>query len=1015
MYTVTHLHSDYGNGIFIDSTTKYKQYIDYAASIGMKAIAFTEHGSVLSWVNKKNYCDKQGIKYIHGEEFYVTETLSEKIKDNYHCCLYAKNWNGVKELNKLSSAAFNRQDGHFYYVPRISIDELINTSDNIMVATACLGSILNKGNDNIKNRFIEFLQANAGRCFLEIQHHNIKEQIIYNQYLYKLSNDINVPLIIGTDTHSLNQELHEARHILQLSKHIELDDTLDPTFKTYDELIEAYKIQNSLPINVVIEALNNTNALADRVEPFELDTNPKYPVLFANSDEVFRNEINKGFVNRGCTMLPDETRQQYIDRVRYEYDVYKTNGAIDYMLLQKDIVDFCHKNNIYPGPSRGSVSGSLIAYLLGITEMDSIKWNLNFERFMHNERVSLADIDVDYPPSQRETVKQYIFNKPELYCCDIITHNTLALKGAIRDVGRALNMPLNTVNAICDNVEAKEDYYREKYPELFHYVDLLQGVIVSVGSHPCGSVVSPVSLDDNIGLCTTSANDYFVSQIDMKEIDGLNFVKLDLLGLDNIEIINKTCELAGINRLTPDNIDVEDIDVWNSIAENNLGIFQMESSFAADYIKRLFNPETIAKIKQQSPNMRYIDLFAMANGALRPGGASYRDKLANGEFNDNGHPILNEFFSDTMGFCTYQEGLLAFLHKFCGFTMGQADMVRRGLAKKIGTEEFIPQIKDGFIKTMQEQYNVQPEQSGKLIESFLQVVLDSADYLFSYNHSLPYSFIGYMCGYLRYYYPLEFLTTMLNINTGNQDKTAEIIKYANEHNITINPVQFRHSQAGYSYDKATNTIYKGMASIKFLNAQIAGELYELRNNSYDSFTDLLVDIAEKTSCDTRQVQILITLNFFSEFGKNAKLLEIYKKFTERYKKTYIQTTKAKRIAEIKEYELSLPDTGLKVREQIVYEQEYLGYIQATYPLIDPNYVVVLNIDTKYTPKLTVRVLNTGEEKMYKIYKNLFKDINQYDVLYIAKTISKPRVIKGEDGKWIEIGGYDEYVMDYIKQ
>ena len=349
---------------------------------------------------------------------------------------------------------------------------------------------------------------------------------------------------------------------------------------------------------------------------------------------------------------------------------------------------------------------------------------------MNPERVSLPDIDIDFPPSQREIVKQYIVNKPGIYCSDIVTFNTIALKGAIRDVGRSLEIPLSEVDKIAKNIEVDEDKYRKQYPELFKYVDLLNGVNVSVGSHPSGLLISPVTINDNIGTFTTSTSDYLISQINMKEVDSLNYVKLDLLGLDNIELINKTCEMANIERLTPDNVDPNNEDVWNSILESNLGVFQWESSFAFDYYKKLFSKETIKKIKQVAPNITYMDLFSMGNGALRPAGASYRESLSQGIFNDNGHEALNKFLESTLGYLVYQEQVIEFLNKFCGYTLSQADIVRRGFAKKTGTEKYIPQIKAGFIKTMKEKYNTTEQESEKLIEAFLKIIEDAGSTCF---------------------------------------------------------------------------------------------------------------------------------------------------------------------------------------------------------------------------------------------------------------------------------------------
>jgi DNA polymerase-3 subunit alpha len=577
-YTPYHVHSDLS---ILDSATKSKMYIEKVKELGIKAFGESNHGNIFNWVKRKQMTEEAGIKYIHAQEFYITETLQEKIRDNYHTILIAKNWEGVKELNKLSSVAYNRQDNHFYYDPRISIDELLSTSNNIIVTSACLASPLWKGKDkNIYNKYLQFFITNKHRCFLEIQYHNCNEQKEYNKQLYELHRKYDIPLIAGTDTHSINQDYAEARKILMQAKNIAFtnEDTFDLTFKSYDELVETFKEQNVLPMNIILEAIENTNVMADMIEEFTLDTTPKYPKLYDNSEEVFKQKIQKGIKKRSIDKLDEKTKQIYMNRINYEYEVYKKCGAIDYMLMQKDIIDWCHKNNIWQGYSRGSVSGSLVAYVLGITEADSIKYNLNFERFMNPERVSLPDIDVDYPPSQRDKVKKYVFNKPNIHCADIITFNTIALKGAIRDVARALKIPLNEVNYICNNIDKQEEEFRKLYPKLFKYVDLLNGVNTSVGFHPCGSITSPITLEDNIGLFTTSTDEYPISQINMKEIDSLNYVKLDLLALDNIEIINETCRLAGIERLTPDNVDTNDEKVWNSILESSLGIFQWEGN-----------------------------------------------------------------------------------------------------------------------------------------------------------------------------------------------------------------------------------------------------------------------------------------------------------------------------------------------------------------------------------------------------------------------------------------------------
>ena len=669
-YTVYHLHSMLSNGVTnIDSVTKYEEYVDYASSLDMKALAFSEHGSIFQWVKKKNYIESKGMKYIHAEEFYVTKSLEEKVRDNYHCILIARNYDGVKELNRLSSMSFNRSnvkcvnDGkdRFYYTPRITFDELINTTDNIIITSACLGGILNSKDNDIKTRFLKFMIKNKHRCFLEIQHHKVDEQIKYNKILYTISQKYDLKLVAGTDTHSLNDKHVKGRSILQKSKNVFFDneDGWDLTFKSYEELCNAYKEQNALPEEIYLAAIENTNLIADMVEPFELDYSYKYPHLWEEPEKLFKQKIKEGIVRRGVNNFPN--KQEYFDRIKYEMKAYKHNEAIDFMLLMEDICSWCSDNDIQIGYGRGSCNGSIIAWLLGITEMDSIKYGLNFDRFMNIERVSLSDIDTDFPPSRRDDVKNYIFNKVGLHCCDIITFNTIALKGSIRDVARALNIPLDIVGNICDNVEDNEEKYREEYPELFELVDIVNGTVVSVGSHPCGSVTCEFSLDDTMGLFTTSTSEYPISQINMKEIDSLNYVKLDLLALDTIELINETCKLAGIERLTPDNVDINDDKVWNSIRDDTTQIFQWEGT-GESYIKDLLSDNTINKFKEVNENVDKMTLLSIGNSAIRPAGASYREDLKNGVVRKTGSKAIDDFLSNTFGYLVFQCQIIEFLH-----------------------------------------------------------------------------------------------------------------------------------------------------------------------------------------------------------------------------------------------------------------------------------------------------------------------------------------------------------------
>ena len=1204
-YVVYHLHSDLSNGVTnIDSITKYNEYIDYAASLGMKAMAFSEHGCVFEYLKKKESIEKAGMKYIHAEEFYVTEKLwwydeneADKIaesylggdhieaqkaiedyilstrkqkRDNYHCVLIAKNYDGVLELNKLSTKAFNREDGHYYYTPRITFEELINTSDNIIICTACLASILASDNSYLKERFITFLTNNKYRCFLEIQHHNVQAQKDYNLALYKLSQETGIPMITGTDTHALNEEHLKGRSILQKSKNIHFDneDGWDLSFKTYDELVAAYEKQGVLPIDVIKEAIDNTNKMADMIEEFTIDRSYKYPHLWENPEQLLRDKIQQGIIDKGVDKYPNY--QEYLDRVEYEMQAYKHNEAIDFMLLMEDVISWCKSQGISTGYGRGSVNGSVVAWLIGITEMDSIKFGLNFERFMNVERVSLSDIDTDFPPSRIDEVKQYVFNHHGLYCSDIITFNTIADKGAIRDVCRALygnkdipkklqNQVDNDIKAygtlhsstskkveevlngeylkiseeLCAAVDNEEEYekVRKKYPQVFKYVDMVKGTIVSIGNHPCGMIVAPYPIDDTIGLCTTSTDPFPISQLYMKEVDSLNYVKLDLLKLDTIELISETCKLANIPMVLPDTMDIFDDKVWDSMRDDTTSCFQWESNTGQDYIRKLLSDNTINKYKAAGLNIDKMTLLSIGNSAIRPAGASYRDDLANGVVRKTGSKPIDEFLSNTFGYLVFQCQIIEFLHQYCGFTMGEADIVRRGFAKKTGTDQYIPVIKsggylngneshyiDGYIKTMKDKYNISEEKSEEDIVAFIKVIEDASSYLFSLNHSQPYSFMGYACAYLRYYYPTEFITCCLNINKDNSDKTTAVTTYAKKVGIQIVPIKFGHSRADYACDAINKKIYKGVASVKNLNESVAEELYSLsQNNIYTNFIDLLMDISNKTSCNSRQLDILVKLGYFSDFGETNELLYKIDKFNvlydkgfktnikqsklgldpqfvmpycEQYKPEEVkeinidavtaamiddnkktewlgfveQSTKHKKTGEfngynyeklmkltempedvkrrfatkvseaeyrgIDAYQLltNLPYNGsiMCVKELIKYQQEYLSYIDYTDETLDKNYIVVTNLDTRYSPKFTAYCLNNGKTCAMKVRKNKqgktpgvvtsFKDtpFAEGDILHINKAKQEPKA-KMVNGEWTrDYSDKEWWIYDYTK-
>ena len=1042
-YTVLHLHSDMSNGVTnIDSCTKYIDYIIRAEELGMKAMAFSEHGSVFAWDLKKEDMEKHGLKYIHAEEFYVTKTVDEKIRDNWHCLLIAKNWDGVREINKLASISFSRNDGHYYYAPRITFDDLLHTSDNIIISTACLGGILNRASKDIQERFIKFLSENKHRCFLEIQHHNVAEQIAYNRKLYSISKKYGIRLVAGTDTHSLNEQHAEGRKILQRSKNIFFEDEegWDLTFKSYDELCEAYKKQHSLPEGVYLEAIENTNVIADMVEPFEIDRHTKYPHIYDNPVETFKKKINEGYKNNKY-LKERYPRNVVSSRLKEELAVYEKVGAIDFMLLETYIREWEAKNGIESGYGRGSVSGSLIAYALGITQMDSLKFNLNFFRFMNPSRVTNADIDSDYCSADREKIKYFLLhdklNLPNIKTSEIITFNTIAMKGAIKDVCRALNISLDEAQTISDAVTMDENHkwtidnkWREKYPEVFKYVDIVSGTIVSIGSHPSGVLVSDRDIESDIGLCSISTSDYPVSMLDMHGLDGQMYVKLDILGLDNIGVINETCRMLGIDRLTPDNVDLNDEKVWKSIRDDTTLIFQWESDSAQAYLKKFMSDETIAKAKEKDQNFSYIKWFSFGNGLIRPSCASFRDDVACGKFYDNGFKELNEFLAPEAGRVAMQETIMMWLQKFCGYSPAESDNVRRAIAKKKGTATLLPEIEQRFIDYSSTHYDITVEKCKEVIKPFLQIILDASAYGFSWNHSDSYSCTGYISGYLRYYYPLQFLTAAFNIFFDKEDKIVNITKYANKIGIPIKDIKFRHSKADYNCDVSENVIYKGIRSIKYMNEDVANKLYDMRDQNFDSF----VDVIKVFPGNSRQLDILIKLNYFSEFGKIGTLLrmvDLYnlyggKKLLKKDKcklpaellsKYCTETDKQWRVQDqdglIKELCSIIPDVDVPIQSKIEWSKEYLGYISMVMPE-KKNVGYVMDLNTNWSPRITIYQLWDGQTVVYKVQKKAYEQhpFNKGCLLqFHSEMRNKSR--KDENGQWIKLSEQEPWITNYL--
>lgn len=1127
----------------LDSATKFQDYIDRAVQLGQTAIAFTEHGNIYQWVAKKMACDKAGIKYLHGVECYLTEQLYEypdanelwreaqsgrneqdaekalaemmesgkkKVRDNYHTILIAKNYDGILEINNLVS--LSNRDDHFYYKPRITFEEFLGISNNVIKISACLASPLNKM--SVRHPMYEKLLKHYD--YLEVQAHNFGEQISYNCHLAEMSKKYGIPLIAGTDTHSIDAYKAECRSIMQLAKHIEFadEDSFDLTYKTYDELVEMFRIQGALPEQVFLEAIENTNRMADSVEPFELDISFKYPKLYGNAAEdkaVFEDTIRKNFqskIDEGA--ITPEQIQNFKDAIKEECRVFDKIDMSGFMLFMSELVTWCKSNGIPIGFNRGSCGGSRVAYVTNTTDLNPETWHTVFSRFCNEDRKEIGDIDIDVSPSDRDKVYEYIINRfGQEKTAFILAIGTIKSKGCIDEICRALGVKWNKehqrdergfrkalellkdnsasvrfgdhpdgcelyhfdengtliiskqfehipgielvkqftkeysklkeenekifqknpwvgkVNTeIKDLFELDEEKARSQYPEVFYYYDGLLDVAISQSMHPAGIVASPITLRDHYGTFLSEGKE--ILQIDMECVHEAGLVKYDILGLKNIEIIKDTYALIGKPYPKSHEINWNDDAVWNDMLRSPIGIFQFESAFAFDSLR---------KFKTHS-----IYDMSLVTACIRPSGASYRDELLQRKPHHNPSPIIDDLLKDNLGYLIYQEDTIKFLQQICGLSGSEADNVRRAIGRKQKDrlEAALPDILEGYCSKSSQPRNIAEEEA----KEFLQIIEDSASYQFGYNHSIGYCMIGYLCAYLRYYYPAEFITAYLN-NANNEDDIKNGSALAELYGIQIVPPRYGISKDRYVYDKDRHVIAKGINSIKYMNSTVANELYDLAKRSDPkTFMSLLTLMNNETSIDTRQRDILIKIDFFVDFGNVTELSRIASVFAffkngtaKKVQKDKISgqmlnvvskyaTDKNKNGTEAKSFtitdmaglldeceavikSLHLPDLDLKCKIQN--QIELMGYIDlTTNKKEDRRKLLITDVfplsskkdNTIWGYAVQTRSVGSGKASRLTIRSSVYAKapIKRFDIIY-AKELEKNR-----SGYW--------YLLDY---
>lgn len=546
-----------------------------------------------------------------------------------------------------------------------------------------------------------------------------------------------------------------------------------------------------------------------------------------------------------------------------------------------ELICWCKDQGMAIGTARGSVGGSRIAYVTDIIDLNPETWHTVFSRFCNEDREEIGDIDIDCIESDRPAIFQHIIDRfGSDKTARVASFGTIKEKGVIDDVGRALAQKwerengksgdnpysLKRISAIKAEFDANPEAAKKKYPDLFYYYDGLLGVIVSQSVHPAGMVISPITLRDNFGVFDKDGEPCLM--LDMENIhDYTGLAKYDFLVLTTVTRIRDACQMIGVNYPKTHEIDWLDEAVWDDMMTSNAMLFQFESAFAFDCLKKM--------------RPRNIFDMSLVTACIRPTGASYRNDLLARHIHKNPSKMIDDLLKNNLGYLVYQEDTIAFLQQICGLSGSAADNIRRAIGRKQKDrlDAAMPSILEGYCSKSDQPREI-AEQEAK---EFLQVIEDSASYQFGYNHSIAYCLLGYLCAYYRYYYPFEFITSFLN-NAANDDDIINGTAYARKRGIQITMPKWGASRSGYFYNKEEGVIAKGLASVKYIGYGLAEELYNVAmSKTYSRFVDVLADITEKTSIDTRQIDILIKLDFFSEFGNQRELFRIADMFLTLFK------------------------------------------------------------------------------------------------------------------------------------
>ncbi len=885
-----HMHSQYS---LLDGACRIKQAIKTAQGYGIPAVAVTDHGNLFGAMELYKSCKKENIKPIIGCEMYVAphsrfdtkSGVEEATKErNYHLILLAKNANGYKNLSILSSKAY--LEG-FYYKPRIDWELLEQHHDDLICLTACMQgevpNLLLNSRDNEAYQKAARLAEMFGpnNFYLEIQDNGYEEQITINRKLLALSKKMNLPLVATNDCHYLKKEdaeLHDILLCVQTGKTLD-----DPNrlrfrhdsfyYKSPDEMKTAFK---DIP-----EAILNTRAIAEMVD-IKLTYDGYLLPNYAVPDGYNLNSYLEELVWQGLKQRFQSITPEIEVRTKYELGVITDMGFAGYFLIVWDFIHHARQQGIPVGPGRGSAAGSIVAYSLGITQIDPLKYGLIFERFLNPSRISMPDIDVDFCYVRRGEVIDYVTEKyGRDSVCQIITFGTMAAKNAIRDVGRAMNVPLAEVDklaklipngpgwtidkAINESSELKKLYGdNETYKQVLTAAKWLEGSPRHASTHAAGVVISPSELTNYVPLYRPPGTEDITTQFEMGTVaDEIKLLKMDFLGLRTLTVVYDTAKLVKKRRgieLDLHDLPLDDPQVYELLTRADTdGVFQLESNGMRDLLKRLApsNFEDISAVialyRPGPLGSGMIDIFIDCRHGRKP--IEYP------------HPSLKEILQNTYGVMVYQEQVMQISSVLSGFTMAEADKLRKAMGKK--KPEEMAKLEAQFIDGAQKN-NVKKEQA----QYIWDLMVKFAGYGFNKSHTVAYALVAFQTAYLKAHYPVEFMASLLTSEIGNQDKMVGYIKACRKMGLKVLPPDINASYRNFTVID-DQTIRFGLGAVKNVGEAAIESI--LNNRKKNKFTDLY-DFClrnDSSKINSKVIESLIKCGAFDGFGANrAQMLAV---------------------------------------------------------------------------------------------------------------------------------------------